>query len=187
MLQQEPEACTTMPDTLMSPRSDDDDTLMGIMSSPTSSVIDQVNETQKSRSKTRLNPLSSPSKHNRSRCQEFHHITNQERLQRSSMANPRNKHNKIRQVRSQHRYEKLALQREYISDKQDKEDFERKYDQKVREVMGNEDLDRLIEEENDMLNENKRSSFEIQEAEARAWEEEMELIELIDSLDLRSR
>lgn len=52
--------------------------------------------------------------------------------------------------------------------------------------MNCEDINRLIEDERDILSENKRNSFELQEVEARAWEEEMELMELIESLDLNS-
>ncbi|KAI5906280.1 hypothetical protein K4G60_g5560, partial [Candida parapsilosis] len=85
---------------------------------------------------------------------------------------------------SQHRYEKLSLQREKVTDKQYKEDVEREYDEQAREFMDNEDINRLIDDEWEIMNENKRSSLELEEAEARAWEEEMELMELIGTLDL---
>ena len=173
----------------MNPNNDDNtNTLMELFSSPLSSIIEQVGETQKSRNKARLNPLSSsptssPTRH-KTQSLKFHHITDKELSQRGSVINSRNKHNKIRQVRSQHRYEKLLLQREKVTDKQYKEDVEREYDEQAREFMDNEDINRLIDDEWEIINENKRSSLELEEAEARAWEEEMELMELIDTLDL---
>ena len=62
--------------------------------------------------------------------------------------------------------------------------MEREYDEQAREFMDNEDINRLIDDEWEIMNENKRSSLELEEAEARAWEEEMELMELIGTLDL---
>lgn len=175
-----------MQDIMSGPKSDDTDILMELLSSPPSNIIEQVSEAQKSRSKARLNPLFFSPTHNRDKCSEFHHITDRELSSRGSIVNPKNKHNKLRQVRNQYRYEKLLLQREKVTDKQFKQDVERKYDEQVREFLNWEDVNRLIEDERDILSENKRNSLELQEAEARAWEEEMELMELIESLDLNS-
>ncbi|KAI5959447.1 hypothetical protein KGF57_002085 [Candida theae] len=170
----------------MDPKSDDTEYSMELLSSPSSSITEQVNEMQKSRSKARLNPLSSSPTPSRTRTSEFHHVTNQEQARRFSTTNPRNKHNRIRQVRNQHRYEKLSLQREGISDKQYKQDVEREYAEQVREYVESEHIDRLVEDERELLSENERSGFDMQEAEERAWEEEMELMELIGSLNLGS-
>lgn len=167
---------------------------MNIPSSPPSTALDQIHQQQRARVESMRRPLSSssPTKSDNSMSLPFreqsrgrynHHVIDSPRSQNFNL---RNKHNKIRQVRNQHRHDKLMLQREVIDSRQFREDTLNQYEAGFREVSNSSNIDQLIEDEHEIEEDEELLAF-LEEAEQREWEEDAELIDMILSLEIMQR
>lgn len=164
---------------------------MNIPSSPPTNALDQILQRQRERAETMMKPLSSssPIKSDSdaslpfragSRGRYNHHVIDSPRSQNFNL---RNKHNKLRQVRNQHRHDKLMLQREAIDSRQFREDVLNKYETEYKEVTNNMNIDQLIEDEQEIVEGDEFLDY-LDEAEQREWEEDAELIDMILSLEI---
>ncbi|KAI5965581.1 uncharacterized protein KGF55_000943 [Candida pseudojiufengensis] len=152
------------------------------------SILDSIRDKQERRNRIRLNPLSS------SPLQSPTHQIYQQRSNNhqflpchhnlpSSPTRPinlRNKHNKIRQVRDQHRQEKIRQNRDKTTDSQLDKDSKAEHESQVDDYLNNRNIDQLIEDEEEYL----LSQIASEEAELRALEEEMEILTMLESLEL---
>lgn len=109
--------------------------------------------------------------------------------------NNRNKHLKIKQLRDQHRQDILSLRREKIDHHQSQQDYMTHQERELGIVITEEEIERLLNEEKALQEElaRKRDCGEeteadkvemMDEAERRLWEEEMELIEMIEEMGI---
>ncbi|KAL6451855.1 hypothetical protein SBY92_003163 [Candida maltosa Xu316] len=166
---------------------------LDIPSSPPKDVLEQMLQRQQTRATNRLRPLSSssPSKEESDslspsaikRGRNYHHSVESPRSQN---LNQRNKHNKIRQIRNQHRHEKLMSQREDIYEHQFRGDVINQYEAEYESITKKWDIDKLIEDEHDLEYEQRMLEKYIEEeVEDREWEEDEELIDLISSLEIQ--
>ncbi|KAI5955289.1 hypothetical protein KGF54_001850 [Candida jiufengensis] len=163
-------------------------------SSPISSmsILDSINYEQQKRNRTRLNPLSSSPVQSPTHYQPTHYKNSHShntsnyynRLSPTRPLNLRNKHNKIRQVRDQHRHDKLIEKRDKTNDQQLQSDEKIEHNIQIDEFLNNRSIDDLIADEEE---EYRISRNELEEAEYRAWQEEMELIDLINSMDVNDK
>lgn len=168
-----------------------------IPSSPPMSVLNQLMKHQQARSTKLMKPFSSsssppnsesddllPLRPNKGRGKYYHHPV--ESL-RSQNFNLRNKHDKIRQVRNQHRHDKLMISREKINDQQFKRDINDQYEKEYEHVTDGLDIDRLIEDEQENTDTQVWLQHYEEEAEEREWEEDADLIDMIQSLEIEDK
>ncbi|RCK59378.1 hypothetical protein Cantr_07049 [Candida viswanathii] len=177
---------TSKPETSMSAKSQ-----MDIPSSPPTTAVEQILQQQRERAAVMKRPLhsSSPLKSESEYSLPYreggrgrfnHHAIESPRSQNFNL---RNKHNKIRQVRNQHRHDKLMLQRETMDSRQFLEDMLSQYEADCRDATGGVNIDRLIEDEREIEEDQEYLEY-LEEAEQREWEEDAELIDMILSLEI---
>ncbi|CAX42005.1 conserved hypothetical protein [Candida dubliniensis CD36] len=168
-----------------------------IPSSPPMSVLNQLMKHQQARSTKLMKPFSSsssppnsesddlsPSRPNKGRGKYYHHPVESSRSQNFNL---RNKHDKIRQVRNQHRHDKLMISREKINDQQFKRDINDQYEKEYEHVTDGLDIDRLIEDEQENTDTQVWLQHYEEEAEEREWEEDADLIDMIQSLEIEDK
>lgn len=164
-----------------------------IKSSPRN-VLDDLHEVQRERSNRRLNPLSSSPIKSTETSETLQSLFGKPQLaslNRTRILNARNKHSKLREMRDKSREHKVLANREKSFSDQFTHDWVDKYENEFDEVLGDVDLDRLIEEEQ---NANDRNSYDAdylaeqleQELEEFELQQELEMIELMLNLELES-
>ena len=174
-----------------------DITYNDIPSSPPMSVLNQLIKHQQARSTKLMKPFSSsssppnseaddllPLRTNKNRGKHYHHPVDSLRSQNFNL---RNKHDKIRQVRNQHRHDKLMINREKINDQQSKRDINDQYEKEYESITEGLDIDRLIEDEQNNTDIQGWLEHYEEEAEEREWEEDADLIDMIQSLELEDK
>lgn len=98
--------------------------------------------------------------------------------------NLRNKHNKLIQVRKQHRHDLLDLKREKVSNTQVGQDLTKMYEQQYLEEYDGVDLDKLIEEEEEREDYEEHLNDYEKDLLAQAELDDLEMAEMVAQLDL---